>query len=440
MDLRVPTLVTGYMHACTLTDDPWTFYTDSGERIKKGFTKNAKPFNSTQSKDLIYRIYGADCPGPEYYSFGRNGSTGVTASQKYVYPATPAATVTVFTSKSLQRPESKSEVPAPDRYDPNFMSTKATIRDAGAHMRSKSSRWGVGNLPGTDGTTRDREDVGTGPMGPHGPQRTMTPDGVGPGKYAGAEYERTLQEDCDEHIRRSSRLYTQKKMGFGSTSAQRKLPMYGSPHNPEPGAYYPYEPRQKYRVLKEFAHVKAVTDNDVRDEEAGFAREEAARKSKERRAAERAQLRRRNAEMRKRINETKAATDNDVTDDASGAARRRMAAESAARKAAGNAQLARENAAMHTKIANTVAATDDDVTDEAAGVARRQAAVASRQRKDAEAAALAAENAEYYSRLGNVQAVTDNDISGARACMPSIESGRFQPVPLSPAPNAYRGC
>ena len=101
-------------------------------------------------------------------------------------------------------------------------------------MRSKSSRWGVGNLPGTDGTTNDREDVGTGPMGPHGPLRTMTPDGVGPGKYAGAEYERTLEEDCDEHIRRSSRLYTQKKMGFGSTSAQRKLPIYSSPHYPDP--------------------------------------------------------------------------------------------------------------------------------------------------------------------------------------------------------------
>lgn len=214
-------------------DNPWTFYTDSGERIKKGFTQNPKAFNSTQSKDLIYRIYGADCPGPEYYAFGMMGSKGVMDAQKYVYPATPAATVTVFTSKSLQRPDAKSEVPGPDAYHPNFMSNKATVRDAGAHMRSKSSRWGVGKYAGTDGKTRERGDIGTGPMGPHGPQRINTPDGVGPGRYKGAEYERTLQEDCDEYIRRSSRLYAQKKMGFGSTSAQRKQQLYGV-GNPDP--------------------------------------------------------------------------------------------------------------------------------------------------------------------------------------------------------------
>ena len=155
--------------ACNAGDpgayDPWTFMTDSGERIKKGFTQNPKAFNSTGSKQLIYRLFGEDAPGPEYYYTMGMVNKGAGEAQKYCFPHDNAATITVFTSKSLQRPNVKSEVPGPDRYTPNFMSNKATIRNAGVHMRSKSSRWGIGQYAGTDGTTRERADIGTGPMG-----------------------------------------------------------------------------------------------------------------------------------------------------------------------------------------------------------------------------------------------------------------------------------
>ena len=77
-------------------------------------------------------------------------------------------------------------------------------------------------------------------------------------------------------------------------------------------------------MLREFAHVRAVTDNKMDTEEAAIAREKMAAASKAKRAARAKELRRQNEAYRERVRNTKAATDDDVTDDATGAARRRM--------------------------------------------------------------------------------------------------------------------
>ena len=61
---------------------------------------------------------------------------------------------------------------------------------------------------------------------------------VGPGSYD--QYEKTLAEDCDMAIARSSRV----KPGFGTTTPQRKLPFYAQ-GTPAPGCYEPMEPRLK---------------------------------------------------------------------------------------------------------------------------------------------------------------------------------------------------
>ena len=70
--------------------------------------------------------------------------------------------------------------------------------------------------------------------------KSNTDEVVGPGSYQGAEYERTLQEDCEEAIRRSSQI----KPGFGTTTPQRKQHIYGV-GTPAPGAYEPLGPRLK---------------------------------------------------------------------------------------------------------------------------------------------------------------------------------------------------
>ena len=54
------------------------------------------------------------------------------------------------------------------------------------------------------------------------------------------ESEKTLAEDCDLAIQRSSKILP----GFGSTTPQRKLPFYAQ-GTPAPGGYEPMEPRLK---------------------------------------------------------------------------------------------------------------------------------------------------------------------------------------------------
>lgn len=82
------------------------------------------------------RIFGVDAPPPGAY-YPEDERQRVAN-----YPQSPAATTTVMTSKSLQRPESKSAVPGPGTYSPNINSIHKNMRDAGAQMRSNGSRFG----------------------------------------------------------------------------------------------------------------------------------------------------------------------------------------------------------------------------------------------------------------------------------------------------------
>jgi len=164
----------------------------------------------------------------------------------------------------------------------------------------------------------------------------------------------------------------------------------------------------------------AATDNDTSDDATGAARRKMAAESKARRDQANRELAKQNKAMSNRIKNTKAATDDDVTDDVrtmadgtviKGGGRNAAAKASKQRKAAEAAQLAAENAAFKDMIANTGAATDNDITDDATGAERRKAAKASKQRKAAEAAALAAENAAHEHMLETTGAATDNDVT-----------------------------
>ena len=186
--------------------------------------------------------------------------------------------------------------------------------------------------------------------------------------------------------------------------------------------------QEKERIRRENAalqhrikHMKAATDNDVRDDEAGAARRRAAAESRARKAREREDLARRNAEHRRRLANTDARTDDDITDDVGpdgviGAGRDEAAAASKARKAAEAKQLAEENAVFYQRVRSTGARVDDDITDDVGpdgiiGAGRAEAAAASRARKEADSQRLAAENAAFRQRVSATGAATDNDVT-----------------------------
>lgn len=130
------------MCACAQAGDPGAYNPWEHEDWFRifGFNKGRKPFDTTSMRDLMTRIFGVDAPPPgAYYPEDER-------QRKANYPADNAATTTVFTSKSLQRPVSKSDVPAPNHYSPNINSIHKNMRDAGAHMRSTYDRFGPGRF------------------------------------------------------------------------------------------------------------------------------------------------------------------------------------------------------------------------------------------------------------------------------------------------------
>ena len=150
--------------------------------------------------------------------------------------------------------------------------------------------------------------------------------------------------------------------------------------------------RENAALAERLRNTKAATDNDVSDDASGAAR----RRAKSRRCGGRP-IRRRWRGSTPRVaggSRIRAATDDDVTDDAAGAGRRAAAKASKDRKAAEAAQLAAENAAYKNMIATTGAATDNDVTDDETGAARRAAARESKARKEAGGAARGRERRE----------------------------------------------
>ena len=99
--------------------------------------------------------------------------------------------------------------------------------------------------------------------------------------------------------------------------------------------------------------VAARTDNDITDDETGQARIVMAAASKARRQAEAADLRRQNAEMKKRLKNVEASTDDQLDTERAALARAEMAAASKARIAAENAARRRHAREMEERIRST---------------------------------------------------------------------------------------
>lgn len=199
-------------------------------------------------------------------------------------------------------------------------------------------------------------------------------------------------------------------------------------------------------------YVVRVCVCDYARQAAAVARATMAAESQARKAAEAAEIRRENEEMKKRLANVKSLTDDDISDEAAGAARDKKAAESMARREAKTKALAEQNAAMRARLRNTKAKTDgqrvtptldtapstqhvpahvprfvanapsathplrraccdaraDDVMDEAVGAARATMAAASKDRRAKEAAKLAKANDAMEARLDNVHSKTDD--------------------------------
>jgi hypothetical protein len=215
--------------------------------------------------------------------------------------------------------------------------------------------------------------------------------------------------------------------------------------------------QEKERIRRENAalqhrikHMKAATDNDVRDDEAGAARRRAAAESRARKAREREDLARRNAEHRRRLANTDARTDDDITDDVGpdgviGAGRDEAAAASKARKAAEAKQLAEENAVFYQRVRSTGARVDDDITDDVGpdgiiGAGRAEAAAASRARKEADSQRLAAENAAFRHRVSATGAATDNDVTDDVGPDGVVGAGRAEAASASRARKSASAC
>ena len=185
--------------------DPYAF----DDTLRLGYNKNRKPFDSTQYRDLHMNIgeLGYTAPGPGYYPTHANYASGKAYKKQSAGRAT-------FRSTSQQRPSAKSFVPSPDRYKPNMNSIYPNQRDSGANMRSSTNRFAPVSFGGS---------------------KSMTPRKIGPGSYRGAEQNLTLFTEAQRSTSRASKI----QPGFGSTSAQRALPLNAPRGGPSPGEHQP---------------------------------------------------------------------------------------------------------------------------------------------------------------------------------------------------------
>jgi hypothetical protein len=124
------------------------------------------------------------------------------------------AQVSVFRSGSLQRPNSKTFVPGPQRYSPNPNANRPSPKNMGTGMKGNQGRF---------------DDMRF---------RSSTEQVVGPGTYE--PYGDEIVERAEKALQRYSKI----RPGFGTTSPQRKLPFYAQ-GTPAPGNYDPMEPRLK---------------------------------------------------------------------------------------------------------------------------------------------------------------------------------------------------
>ncbi|KOO31769.1 hypothetical protein Ctob_007406 [Chrysochromulina tobinii] len=191
--------------------DPFAFGFMSDEARVHGKNQHRPPFDSSQVREFVFRTFLGGESGSLTYDAG--------LAQKKLYP-TVDANVSVFRSKSLQRPSSKSIVPGPNHYKLNMDSVESHIANSAARMRSHNARFGHYH-PGMQG------------------QKSATDVGVGPASY-NTEYEKSLTNDARRTLEKTSKI----RPGFGSTTPQRRAAMFGTT-TPGPGSYERLEPRMK---------------------------------------------------------------------------------------------------------------------------------------------------------------------------------------------------
>lgn len=196
-------------------------YEDAGtnpEHNSSASSANRKPFDSTEVRELRASLFGLETPSVGKYPIFQPDKTIGQLDDNIRYPLLDA-NVSVFRSTSPQRPPAVSKVPGPDAYTPIMGSVQPVIGNPGANYNNKADRfWEL-------------------------KYKNQTDEGVGPGTYPMADFEKTLLEDCQEHIRRSSAL----KIAFQSTQPQRPGFFMNPGQSPDvaPGCYEPMEPRLK---------------------------------------------------------------------------------------------------------------------------------------------------------------------------------------------------
>lgn len=219
------------------------YYEDSGTNPQfNSNSKNRKPFDSTQVRELRASLFGVDTPSVGQYPVFLPEKTLGDLDDNVRYPKIDA-NVSVFRSGSLQRPSSKSDVPGPQRYSPNIKSVHPAISDSGHSMRNAKDRFhevkyndtcdeGVG--PGTYGGGQISGGVSYVDLAGHPIAAAM---------LSGTVTDQTLEADSQIAINRGSRI----KPGFMTTSPQRPPPLYGRAVSDYtgPGCYEPLEPRLK---------------------------------------------------------------------------------------------------------------------------------------------------------------------------------------------------
>jgi len=206
----------------------YTPYRDFGESdLMRSQSRQRRAFDSTEVRELVTRLFGKDAP-PAIYN-------NVHGQYDYAYYKNFGGGRNAFTSTSLQRPESRSEVPGPDHYAPNLRAVYGQQVTAGG-MRSQTDRFG----PLRSGM---------------GGQKCQTDEVNGPGTYE--QNHGTLQDDCQFEVRRMSKI----KAPFGTTTPQRSLPFYNRDASPDvgPGHYEPIMPRTKDRLRMQKLSQKTPT-------------------------------------------------------------------------------------------------------------------------------------------------------------------------------------
>ena len=170
-------------------------------------------------------------------------------------------------------------------------------------------------------------------------------------------------------------------------------------------------------VGRRFQGIEQRTDNNIEDDPAGIYRAQLAAASKERKAAEAAELARKNAEHRERLKNVKASTDDQLDTEAAAMMRNKMAAASRARLAAENEARRQHAREMTARIDATGPATDNQMDTEAAAIARSELAAKSKARKAARDARREQQNQELQNKIKNVAARTDNMMDTEEAAL-----------------------